>query len=323
MHEDVPAHQAGETARNGEAKAGAAEFPRRRTVGLAEGLEQARAGHGVHADAGVGHLDRDAHRPVRLGSSGEHDLDDAFAGELHCVRNEIGDALAHAHRIETQAETGRQRAGEDETDILLLGRGREQRMDLADRVQRAGVDRCDLKSARLDLGQVEHVVEDGHQVGAGLADGGDHCARLGIEIALLERLRHAEHAVERRADLMAHVGEEFALGAGGRLGGVARGFEFAQTLGALLGQLGLGGLDASGLVDEDEAEGRRHAERDRRCDERRIDLARLQEDHIVDQVIDQQDDHKNDRREGRGLADLCGDHANGHLAPAGRHGTKR
>ena len=61
---------------------------------------------------------------------------------------------------------------------------------------------------------------------------------------------------------MAHVGEEFALGAGRSFGSIARGFDFGQALCALGGERGLRGLHAGVLVDQEEREGRRDEQRD-------------------------------------------------------------
>ena len=43
---------------------------------------------------------------------------------------------------------------------------------------------------------------------------------LGGELGVERQLRHADDAVQGRADLMAHVGQEFALRPGGGLGGL-------------------------------------------------------------------------------------------------------
>ena len=63
------------------------------------------------------------------------------------------------------------------------------------------------------------------------ADGLGEFALLGLQRRVEQQLRHADHAVHRRADLVTHVGEEVALrAAGGRLGflrGDARGFGLA------------------------------------------------------------------------------------------------
>ena len=74
-----------------------------------------------------------------------------------------------------------------------------------------------------DPGQIEQVVDQGQQVAA--------AARDRIQRILARRLPHAAHAqqigiaedrVQRRAQLVAHAGEELVLGAVGGLGGGAR-----------------------------------------------------------------------------------------------------
>jgi hypothetical protein len=60
--------------------------------------------------------------------------------------------------------------------------------------------------------------------------------QLGIE----REVRHADDAVHRRADLMAHVGEELAFGAARLLGGLARVQRF------LLGELAIGAVTRDG-----------------------------------------------------------------------------
>ena len=72
--------------------------------------------------------------------------------------------------------------------------------------------------ARFDLGQVEDVVDQSPQ---GLRRGLDDIqglAEIGGEVGGEEQLRHADHAVQGSADLVAHVGQELALGAARRLG---------------------------------------------------------------------------------------------------------
>ena len=79
----------------------------------------------------------------------------------------------------------------------------------------------DLQLPGLDLRQVENVVDQLEQVLAAGADRADVVAALGL-VAVVgvadEQLGEAEDAVERRANLVAHVGQELALGAVGGLG---------------------------------------------------------------------------------------------------------
>ena len=65
--------------------------------------------------------------------------------------------------------------------------------------------------AGLDLREVEDVVDDAEQVLAGALDLRDVVALLGVERGLERQVRHADDRVHRRADLMAHVGQEVGL----------------------------------------------------------------------------------------------------------------
>ena len=103
----------------------------------------------------------------------------------------------------------------------------------AQHVDEVGVCRHDVELAGFDLRQVEHVVEQGHQRLAAIENGLHLFALFGGEVAHLQHLRHAEDAVERRADLVAHVGEEGGLGVGGGDCGGLRLLQFLLALAQL------------------------------------------------------------------------------------------
>ncbi|MNX80341.1 hypothetical protein D3C86_1119990 [compost metagenome] len=71
-----------------------------------------------------------------------------------------------------------------------------------------------------------------------------HFALLFIQVGAGQGLGHADDAVQGGADLMAHIGQELALGAVGGVGGVAR---FGQGLGVAL-QVGDVGADGDGAL---------------------------------------------------------------------------
>ncbi len=136
------------------------------------------------------------------------DFDAAFGGKLDGVGNQVRDALADAHGVEIQ--DGRQFGVEREVEFQpgFLSLRLPQAVQAAQRVDQVGVRLHDGDLAGFDLGQVEHVVQQGHQVAAAIEDGLHLIALLGGEGAHLQHLRHAENAVQRRADLVAHIGEE-------------------------------------------------------------------------------------------------------------------
>ena len=73
--------------------------------------------------------------------------------------------------------------------------------------------RC-AAAARLDFGEVEDVVDDVEESIAGAADGFSVLGLLCGESGGEKEIGHADHAVHRGADLVTHVGQEFALHAG-------------------------------------------------------------------------------------------------------------
>ena len=76
----------------------------------------------------------------------------------------------------------------------------------------------ELELARLDLREVEDVVDDGEErIGCG-ADGLDEVRRLRVELLVEQQAGHTDDRVHRRTNLVAHAGQELALGATGRFG---------------------------------------------------------------------------------------------------------
>ena len=70
----------------------------------------------------------------------------------------------------------------------------------------------EFELARLDLRKVENVVDDGEQALAGARNHFRVATRARRQFSRGEKLRHHEHAVHRRANFVAHVGQERALG---------------------------------------------------------------------------------------------------------------
>ena len=74
-----------------------------------------------------------------------------------------------------------------------------------------------VEAAGVDLGVVEHVVDDDEQVMAALFDQIEILPLLRIEGAGLQQMGEADDRVHRGADLVAHRGKEPAFGLVGRL----------------------------------------------------------------------------------------------------------
>ena len=236
---DRSAHELDELAADREPQPRAAVAPRRRAVGLREAFEDQRLAAGRDADAGV--ADRDAHadRGRRHVQDLGMDRDLARFGELDRVAHQVGHDLTHAsgiahHRLR---DVGRHEAGE--LDAPLLGACELQVRDLFQRRAQLELHRLDRHLARLDLREVQHVVEHGEQGLGAVLQGEDVVALLDVQRRAEQQAGHAQHAVHRRANLVAHVREELGLGAGGGERLVARPRQlhrlFAQLVRLLLG----------------------------------------------------------------------------------------
>ena len=77
------------------------------------------------------------------------------------------------------------------------------------------VDVLDRQLAGLDLGEIEDVVDDAEQVLAGALDLEHVIALARREVGLEREMGQADDGVHRGSDLVAHIGEEHALGLAG------------------------------------------------------------------------------------------------------------
>ena len=153
------------------AQARAALLARARAVDLLELLEDALLVLGRDADAGVGHRDQEA-AVLDLGP----DAHGAGLGELDRVADQVHQHLGEPALVAAPARQVRRHV-DLERELLLrrqrLGRAHHVQHQLAHRV----VDRRERQLAGLDLGQIEHVVDQAEQMAAVLLDALQH---LGI-----------------------------------------------------------------------------------------------------------------------------------------------
>ena len=99
--------------------------------------------------------------------------------------------------------------------MRLLGR---QRGDRANHLIELEVDGLDVELIGLNLGEIEDVIDDAEERRAGVVDFAHVVPLLGIKGRLEGEVREADDGVHGRADLVAHVGQERALGLGGVVG---------------------------------------------------------------------------------------------------------
>ena len=222
FHADGAAHEFDQLFADGEAEAGAAELARGGGVGLGEFVEQQMLFVLGDAEAGVGDGEFDLRLDRRPGQATDFDQHMARRGELDGVVREVEQDLAEADAV---GDDARRRAGGDadqKFNLLLARLGREQVGDFLNGGGQIHRQRLEGKLAGLDLREVEDVVDDDEQVGAGVAEDFGEAPLLGGEVGVEQQVGHAEDAVHGRADFMAHHREELALGGAAGLGGGLR-----------------------------------------------------------------------------------------------------
>ena len=157
LDHDRATHQGRQVAADRQAQARAAEATRGRGVGLGEFLEQRLQLVGLDADAGVGDLQPQPPLPVQIGD----DADLACLGELQGVGDQIVEDLAHAGGVTDPPAPRLRRCRQGEGQATLVGQGGEGRVGAFQ--QLVQIERLFLQDqlARLDLRQVQHIVQDG------------------------------------------------------------------------------------------------------------------------------------------------------------------
>ena len=208
------AHQLGEAFADGEAQARAAVLAGGRGVELAELLEQLVGTIGRDADASVANREMDLVGCVAR-IDGHDDLADL--GELHGVGEQVDHHLAQAGDVARDA-VGDRRIDQERQLQRLAGGGFgdevERRLDASPQIERRDFQ---LEATGVDLREVEDVVDDPEQRLAAGADDLGELPLAGLQVGVEQQPAHADHGVHRRADLVAHGGEERPLGLVGLL----------------------------------------------------------------------------------------------------------
>ena len=228
---DVAAHELQQLAGDGQPQPGAAVLAGRRTIGLREGLEQERLLRRGQADARVPHLNLEGKAVAQQRILGPYDqLNPALFGKLDRIAHQVYQHLLDPSGVPAQCtrQTRRQvRRERQAARLRLRGQQRQGLVDLLGEVEFRGLD---PELAGLDLGEVQDVVDDRQEV---CAAGADHPAHLHLLLrqgGVQQQICHAEDAIHRGTDLVAHVGEELRLHPRGFQGPVPRAGEILLQL---------------------------------------------------------------------------------------------
>ena len=205
---DAPAHPLDQPATDGETKPGPAESARRRGVRLSEGVEDEPALVGRDPDARVLHGHAQGYVLGGHGLGVDANGDFALLGELDRVADQIDEDLADPPGIADEVVRDTRTNLVRELERLGVGERRERLDRLGQGLPQGEGHRLELEPTGLDLRKVEDVVDDGEQGLARAVDGFGVVALLARELGVQQERGHADHAVHRRPDLVAHRRQE-------------------------------------------------------------------------------------------------------------------
>ena len=149
-----------------------------------------------------------------LVGAGDRERHRALVRELERVRQQVLDDLLQPLDVGDQRLRQRLLDVDPEVEVLRLGEVAEAPLDRAVQVVDAHLADVDRDRARLDLRQVEDVVDQHQQVVARRVDRLRELDLLAGQVAvrvLAQLVGEDQQAVERRAQLVRHVGEELGL----------------------------------------------------------------------------------------------------------------
>jgi len=159
---DFAAHQLDNVAADRQAEAGAAIAARMRTVRLLELLEHARQLIFGDADACVANRDDQINvvaDPVAI----DFHQHVAVLGELDCIADQIAEHLTQPGIIANDAFRQRRRVTHDQLNVFFERARLHHGGDFEHRLAQVETVRGNSQLSGLELGNIENVVDDGHQ----------------------------------------------------------------------------------------------------------------------------------------------------------------
>ena len=228
MNANAAAHEFNNFPRDGETQTGAAEFAGRRGVRLHEWLEQQIRLLARQTNASVGDLKPEFDATLRVCDRLHPNDDFAAFGKFNAVGDEVQQHLPQPDWITHQAV--RHVAANDggEVNFLIRIASRSIFENAVHDVAQGKIFLHDIHFTRFNLGEIKNVVDDVEQrIGARSGGGGEFLLPR-VEARLRKQFNHAENAAQRRANLVTHVREKFALGGIGTVGLLGGGIGFLR-----------------------------------------------------------------------------------------------
>ena len=225
MQADLSAQRFDELLGDGGAEPAAAKTTGDGGVSLGEAVEDAGLRVLRYANAGVDHFKAQTLR-LALADRTDVNVDAAVFGEFDGVANQVDDHLPQVATVAVQMERRLRRNVRGEHQSLALRLGFHHGDGAVDEAMQIEVFTGRREATGFDAGDVEHVVDQFEQsVGRGANNVREFLLFL-IQPCFGQQVRDADHAVERCAQFVAHVGKERRFG----LVGFAFAFDCAVQL---------------------------------------------------------------------------------------------
>jgi hypothetical protein len=221
LHTGFPAHHFYQSPGDGQPKAGTTILAGGRGVGPAQ-RQRNRLGDLVRADANarIHHLEAHQNLFAALFEQAGTQSDGTTLGELDGVAGVVEQGLPQPGRVAAQPKWDAARV---DFDGQALGTGliADHRANVVDHRPQREVGLFQFEFAGLDLGDVEDVVDHRQEVTGRTVDLAQSFGLLGPWLAPAQQMRETDDGVHRRADFVAHVGQETAFR---QVGGFCGGF---------------------------------------------------------------------------------------------------
>ena len=212
---DVPSHEVQELARDRQTEAGAPIFACGAGIGLGERAEKQADLFGRNADTRVADGDMQPGHVPCLGMLPHDRLceqkDFTAMGELDGIADEIDEDLLEAVKVADDVRRDRLVDVLVEFDPLFGSRITEHGHRLLEEVFEIHGDLLKVHLRGLQLGEVEDVIDEMQERLPAGPDHPDELALFDIKPRVQQQRRGSDDAVHRRANLMAHAGEEVRL----------------------------------------------------------------------------------------------------------------
>ena len=213
VHADAPPHALHQTLANHQAKPRAAELAGCRCIYLGKVSKQLAQCDFGDPDARVLHLKK---QPIATDPDAHPDFarPREFDGIACQVKQDLPDAKAVSQVVAIQSGVKVNREG----NAFLFGpHGQYRRNGVRQHRHRERM-QVIVHAPRLNLGQIENVIDDGEQRFARHRNVMRKTALLSIQLGIQQQPRHANHTIHRRANFMRHIGKKLGFFTAGTFG---------------------------------------------------------------------------------------------------------